>query len=77
MGSFVPFCAFHCCAMLLKARCEAVSQRGGQRFDPAQLHQSLLMSCRNIWPDVRLDFAQISFQSRSSRVMEFTRTAIA
>jgi len=44
MGSFVPFCAFHCCAMLLKARCEAVSQRGGQRFDPAQLHQSLLMS---------------------------------
>jgi hypothetical protein len=41
MGSFVPFCAFHCCAMLLKARCEAVSQRGGQRFETAQLHHKI------------------------------------
>jgi hypothetical protein len=77
MSCFVPFCALNCCAMLLKVRCEAVSQRGGQRFDPAQLHQSLLMSSRSIWRDVGQDLSQISFQSRSSRVMEFTRTAIA
>jgi hypothetical protein len=38
---FPSFCVLNSSAKLLKARCEAISQRGGQRFDPAQLHQSL------------------------------------
>jgi len=76
MGSFVPFCALNCCAMLLKVRCEAVSQRGGQRFDPAQLHQSLIMLFR-VFGGTLVRIFRRYFQSRSSRVMEFTQTAIA
>jgi len=39
MRCFVPSCALKRCANLLKVRCEAVSQRGGRRFEPAQLHR--------------------------------------
>src|SRR5579875_3436703 len=39
-GSSMSKCACVCCSKLLKLRDSAFSQRGGQRFDPAQLHQS-------------------------------------
>ena len=52
------------------------SQRGGQRFDPAQLHQVLLISAKRALCNIGFESCTDYYHSRSSRVMEFTPTAV-